>query len=214
MNKKELDSILKNHKLWLSDNSKGERANLLYADLRYADLLYADLRYADLRYADLRYANLQHADLRNTNLLHADLRYANLQRANLLHANLLYADLRNTKGLGQFIVAPKEGSFMAYKMANTKNTKCILILEVKKNYKRVNCIGSRKCRGDKVFIVGVETLKGKKFNNPGKIYSSFDSEFLYKVGKVVKAERYNPSDRIECSDGIHFFITKQEAIEY
>ena len=69
MNKKELDKILDNHKLWLrTKGNEGERANLRDAELRDADL-----RYANLSYADLRYANLRDADLRD-----ADLRYANL----------------------------------------------------------------------------------------------------------------------------------------
>ena len=45
----ELEIILRKHKLWLIDNSDGQRA-----DLRDADLLGADLRWADLRWADLQ----------------------------------------------------------------------------------------------------------------------------------------------------------------
>ena len=57
MKREELETILKNHKLWLNHEG-GERANLQYADLRYADLRKADLRYADLRKADLDYSCL------------------------------------------------------------------------------------------------------------------------------------------------------------
>ena len=97
MNKKELDKILDNHKLWLQTNGKkGERADLRYADLRsanlrYANLRYADLRYANLRYADLRYADLRYADLRSANLSSADLSSANLSSADLRSANLDYS---------------------------------------------------------------------------------------------------------------------------
>ena len=79
MDKKTLDKILDNHKLWLSSGgAKGERADLRSADLRYANLRYADLRYANLRSADLRYADLRSADLRSADLRYADLRYADL----------------------------------------------------------------------------------------------------------------------------------------
>ena len=57
MKREELETILKNHKLWLNHEG-GERANLRYADLQYADLQYADLRKADLRNADLDYSCL------------------------------------------------------------------------------------------------------------------------------------------------------------
>jgi len=87
--KDELEKILKDHKDWLADKTKGKRADLHNADLSNADLSNADLsnanlRYADLRYADLRYADLRYADLHLSNLSYADLRYANLSYANLL----------------------------------------------------------------------------------------------------------------------------------
>ena len=103
MKREELETILKNHKLWLNHEG-GERANLRKADLQYAnlrkaDLQYADLQYADLQYADLRnaylqYADLQYADLRNAYLQYADLRNAALRNADLRNAYLRYADLQ------------------------------------------------------------------------------------------------------------------------
>jgi hypothetical protein len=69
MNKKELNKILEQHKLWLeSDGEKGERADLRGANLRHADLWNADLRHADLQDADLQDAHLRRADLRGAKL--------------------------------------------------------------------------------------------------------------------------------------------------
>jgi len=97
MKREELETILKNHKLWLNHEG-GERVNLQYADLQNADLRNADLRnaylqYADLRNADLRNAYLQYADLRNAYLQYADLQYADLRNADLQYADLRYAYL-------------------------------------------------------------------------------------------------------------------------
>ena len=103
MTQEKLNEVIASHGRWLVDKSRGERANLRYAnlcganlrganlcdaDLRGADLCGADLRNADLCYANLRDANLHDADLRG-----ADLRYANLCGANLCGANLRDADL-------------------------------------------------------------------------------------------------------------------------
>ena len=60
MNKKELNSILENHKLFLQNNS-GERAYLSMAYLSGADLSMANLRGAYLSEADLRGAKLSGA---------------------------------------------------------------------------------------------------------------------------------------------------------
>jgi hypothetical protein len=84
-----LNKILKNHKIWLNDANKGERA-----DLRGADLRGANLRGANLRGADLRGANLKGAKLRGANLEGADLQRANLRGAYLEKAYLRGADLR------------------------------------------------------------------------------------------------------------------------
>ncbi|MCH7964549.1 MAG: toll/interleukin-1 receptor domain-containing protein [Bacteroidetes bacterium] len=116
MEKSKLVEILKNHKEWLRDNHKGERAYLSSADLRGADLrgailrwaylinvdlseadLYdADLCYAALSGANLSHANLSQADLRGTNLYNADLTYADLSEANLSKADLGEANFNNT----------------------------------------------------------------------------------------------------------------------
>ena len=46
--REELDKILEDHKLWLEDNTKGVRANLINANLYNADLTGADLTSANL----------------------------------------------------------------------------------------------------------------------------------------------------------------------
>jgi uncharacterized protein YjbI with pentapeptide repeats len=68
-----LDKILENHKLWLANNSNGQKADLRRANLRGADLRLADLSGADLSGADLRRANLRGADLRLADLSGANL---------------------------------------------------------------------------------------------------------------------------------------------
>ena len=92
MNKKELQKILDDHKLWLNDDG-GEKANLSGADLRYADLSDANLHDADLHDANLSGADLRYANLSDADLSGADLRGADLHGANLRGADLRYADL-------------------------------------------------------------------------------------------------------------------------
>ena len=99
MNQEKLQSVLKEHQLWLetrfSDHIEGHRADLRDANLRGTDLSGANLRDADLRSADLSGADLWGAYLRDTNLRGADLRDANLRDANLRGADLRGADLRD-----------------------------------------------------------------------------------------------------------------------
>ena len=88
LDKKELDKVLKLHKMWLNGDAGGQRANLCVVDLRVVDLRGANLCEADLHEADLRGANLRGADLRGANLYGANLRGADLSGADLSGADL------------------------------------------------------------------------------------------------------------------------------
>ena len=95
----ELQTILKNHVLWLNNKPEGVRANLRGVNLRGVNLRGVNLRgvnlrEANLREANLRGANLGGANLGGVNLEEANLRGANLEEANLGGVNLEQADLR------------------------------------------------------------------------------------------------------------------------
>jgi uncharacterized protein YjbI with pentapeptide repeats len=239
MNSEQLKEILKLHAEWLQDSSKGRRAylqganlwgaNLRGADLQGANLRSADLRSADLRSADLQGANLRGADLQGANLWGANLRGADLQGANLRSADLRSADLRsadlqganlrgaylqganleNCKGLGQFKRCPDVGSFIGYKKLTGG---AIATLKIPGDALRVNAIGSFKCRCNKAEVLQIVDIDGALVTNA--VASQHDAAFLYQTGKEVLASNYDSSDRVECSAGIHFFMTKEEAKEY
>ena len=94
MDKKELNKILKLHKMWLNEEVGGQKANLSGADLRWANLYEANLSGSNLRGSDLCEANLSGANLRETDLSEANLRGADLRWANLRGADLRWANLR------------------------------------------------------------------------------------------------------------------------
>ena len=188
-------------------------ANLYGADLRDADLYGADLRDADLRDADLYGANLGGANLgganlgganlRGADLYGADLRGADLYGADLRDANLCGADLGNVKNselaLAQTSIVPEEGAFVGYKkLANGVIAKLV----IPHDSKRLNAYGSRKCRAEKVFVL------------EGSGVSQHDQKTTYAPETWVIPDSFNEDRREECSNGIHFFITRIEAENY
>ena len=212
-------------------------ANLRSADLRSADLRSANLRSADLRSADLRSANLRSANLRSANLRSADLRSADLSGANLSGADLRSADLRSAdlrsadlrsadlsgadlrsadllnvrydECTGFFaLVCPEEGSFIGYKKANGH----IVKLRITEDALRSSAT-SRKCRCSKAEVLSITTLDGKD-DGLTSIPSNYDSNFIYRVGTTVEVEDFETDRWDECAAGIHFFITRQEAVQY
>ncbi len=182
-------------------------ADLSGANLSGADLSGADLRSADLRSADLSGANLSGADLSGANLSGADLSGANLSGADLRSANLL--NVRYNECTGFFaLVCPEEGSFIGYKKANGH----IVKLRITEDALRSSAT-SRKCRCSKAEVLSITTLDGED-DGLTSIPSNYDSDFIYRVGTTVEVEDFETDRWDECAAGIHFFITRQEAVQY
>ena len=207
MTQNELNKILKNHKHWI--NRDCEDWEGLKADLRGANLSDAYLRDANLSGANLRYANLSDADLRGVNLLGAILIGTGLSDADLRGAYLSGADLRGAKNIPFIPMAcPDTGAFIGYK-------KCaggyILKLEILQDARRSSS-NSRKCRCDKAKVLEIQNLYGD-IANVKEVKSNYDKNFIYRLGEIVEEPNFC-EDRWECAEGIHFFINRQEAVEY
>ena len=196
-----LKEILEKHQKWIVGAADGKRADLSRADLRGADLSRADLYGADLRGADLYEANLYEANLRETNLRGADLRGADLSRAEieLELINKFYP-----------ICCPEVGSFIAWKKVRGN---LIVKLEVTETAKRSSAFG-RKCRCSEAKVLDIQNLDGTSVDDVTVAYSTHDSNFAYRVGETVRVDNFDEDRRNECAPGIHFFITRQEAVEY
>ena len=193
-------------------------ANLSGADLRSADLrsanlwdadLYgADLYGANLGCADLRDADLRDVNLRDVNLGCVDLSGADLKGADLSGANLWDADLSCVKNIFFPMACPEKGSFIAFKKAG-----CYIIeLFIPSNAKRCSAT-SRKCRCSKAKVISITTLSGDK-TNITEVHSNYDPNFIYKLGEYVEVKNFDDNRWNECSTGIYFFITRQEAVNY
>lgn len=193
-------------------------ANLSGADLRSADLRSANLWDADLRCAnlsganlgcaDLRDADLRDVNLRDVNLGCVDLSGADLKGADLSGANLWDADLSCVKNIFFPMACPEKGSFIAFKKAG-----CYIIeLFIPSNAKRCSAT-SRKCRCSKAKVISITTLSGDK-TNITEVHSNYDPNFIYKLGEYVEVKNFDDNRWNECSTGIYFFITRQEAVNY
>ena len=201
-----LKTILENHRHWLAEDCAGWEA--MCANLNDANLIGANLNDANLRGANLNRANLSYASLSD-----ADLSKADLSCANLSCANLNRADLRGTENLPYIPMAcPEEGAFIGWKQAKVEGRYVIVKLEIPASAKRSSAT-SRKCRCDKAKVLEIYNLDGAVAKER-KCYSSCDKSFIYEVGKTVKVDDFDEDRWNECSRGIHFFISSQEAIDY
>ena len=187
-------------------------ADLRGANFRGADFRGADLREADLREADLSGANFRGADLRGANFRGADFRGADLREADLREADLSGANFRgaNFRNASIYfpIACPESGGFIGYKKA----AGYIVKLKILEDAKRSSAT-SRKCRCDKAEVVAIENSDGT-VASVDSVASNRDRSFIYKIGEIVSVDNFDDNRWNECTAGIHFFITRDEAVLY
>lgn len=198
-----------------------QKVNLTGANLENAILIKANLRGAILQDTNLRGAFLQDTDLRGAVLISADLRGAKMQGALLQGADLQGAILRNANLQGAcldhirvdnytafyHICCPTEGSFIGFKKC--RGGKIVKLL-IPADAKRCSATSS-KCRCDKAKVLSIEDKKG---NIVDQAISIYDDNFIYRTGAVVTAQDFDDDRWKECGRGIHFFLTKDEAMCY
>ena len=215
----ELKDTLEKHFLWLEGDPNGERADLSEANLRGANLRGADLSGADLRGADLRGANLRGADLRGADLSGAYLsgaylsgaylRGADLSEANLYGANFCGADLHESKGVNYPMTCPERGSFIGFKRVRNN---LIVELEITEDALRSSATG-RKCRCSKAKVLSITNIDGTE-SNTNSARSLWDPDFVYSVGETIEVPDFDTNRWNECAPGIHFLISRQEAVDF
>ena len=244
MDAAKLKDILDKHLKWMRDEDGGERANLSGAylsgadlsganlsganlsgaylsgaDLSGANLSEANLSGAYLSGANLSGANLSEANLSGAYLFGANLSRANLSEADLSRANLSGADLfgvsyiEKAKNLFYPIACPESGSFIGWKKARIKGSRgeCIVKLEIVEDAMRSSATG-RKCRCSKATVLEVQGINGDVLEQAA--VSDRDSDFQYIPGTVVSVPDFDENRWSECSAGIHFYITREEAVRY
>jgi len=195
-------------------------ANLSMANLQGADLQRVNLCGADLTGVILRQANLNGAklcdallfgaNLYGANLCDADLDNADLLNARLNGANLYDVDLSCTKNIPFIpIVCPDTGAFIGWKKCEHN---LIVKLEIPEDAKRLSSTG-RKCRCDKAKVLEIQNVNGEK-SATNKAFSHYDNDFVYEVGTIIIIPDFDENRWNECSTGIHFFVNRQEAVDY
>ena len=141
--------------------------------------------------------------------LGADLRGADLRGADLRDADLSGANLRDAKEIPYVPLAcPSDGAFIGWKKVHGKLVK----LQIPEDARRCSAT-TQKCRCDKALVLAITDKDG---SNPIEEIENTaqDHHVTYKVGELVLPDSFDEDRWNECSHGIHFFINKQDAIDY
>ena len=142
------------------------------------------------------------------NLCGANLGGANLRCAYLGGAYLGGADLHGAKNIPYIpLICPSDGEFTAWKKADGRLVKLLIPADARRSSATTN-----KCRCDKAMVVAITSLDEKE--EYSEVTSHTYTPLTYRAGEMVYPDSFNEDRWNECSNGIHFFIDKQDAINY
>lgn len=184
-----------------------KNAHLFKANLKGLNCVYVDFQKAYLVLTSLTRIDFSKANFKGANLEGAILSRTDFSGANLEDTNFEKTQVENIYG-GHPVVCPESGTFTAWKKA--KNY--IIKLEIPAEAKRSSATG-RECRCDKARVLAIETVDGAKADIE-EISSNYDKTFIYRVGEIVSVEDFDDNRWHNCTKGIHFFVTRQEAVDY
>lgn len=159
--------------------------------------------------------------LRNARFLKCKLVNVNLS-VNLSKVEISDCELKNiiTDSYTSFysLQCPEEGAFIGFKKANILEVsgeiiEAIVKLQITEDSLRSSAT-SRKCRCSKAKVLSISYLDGAECPEGKIAHSQYDSDFTYKVGDILEIKNFDEDRWEECATGIHFFITREEAVNY
>lgn len=128
-------------------------------------------------------------------------------------------------------IVPSHGSFIGWKKACVTDPDAgysqyiLLKLYIPADAKRLNAVTTRKCRASRAKVLaayeytlenesGTYRYRLQRYKQPGSIQAYHRGGFSYTVGEYAVPDSFDDDVTNVCSNGIHFFITKEEALDY
>ena len=177
-----------------------------------ADMSYTTVENALFDKCSLRGANFQNANLKSAAMRYNDLTGANIKGANLFAAVLEFAKLDDiifddtTKWFK--LHCPEEGAFLGYKKCfNNRLVQLLIPADAKRTSATMNS-----CRCSKAKVLTIKSFDYKEEYD--EAWSLVDENFVYRKGQWVEVLDFNEDRWQDSTTGIHFWLTREEALAY
>ena len=97
--------------------------------------------------------------------------------------------------------------------------RCIVTLLISEKTSRTGCYYEKKCRARRAKTVKIEKICAdgtlREVGNEYFARSMFTENYKnYVLGKTTYADSFDDNKKLACSNGIHFFLKKEEALAY
>lgn len=176
--------------------------------LQGATFFGASLSYSHFANADLTGTLFDRAELSGVNFRDTDLSTVSFKQATWRDAEIDSRQISPVLIRSIPLCCPEQGAFIGWKrLANDRIAKLVIT----ENSKRSSAFG-RKCRASQVLVVKITSVDGSEEFDYG--VSMYNPRFIYNVGSFATVSDFDDDRFHECASGIHFFITRQEAVDY
>lgn len=160
-----------------------------------------------LRGADLRHADLHGAMLRGADMTGADIRGANLFCAVLERAKL--DEIISDESTRFFrLHCPEQGAFVGYKKCCDDR---IVELLIPADAKRSSATCTT-CRCNRAKVMIIKSFDCSEYYE--EAWSLVDENFVYRRGQWVEVPDFDEDRWNDSTRGIHFWMTREEAVKY
>lgn len=231
------DIECKNHNLSFAIflNTKIYKSNFLMCMFTHADFTNTEINYASFWLCDMSHAMFYNARLYNTCFDVSELTFTAFSNASFYASVFDTSYIENVSALVSAknvpnipMACPDSGSFIGWKkvclgldlepsgsgfIPKMVEKLGIAKLLIPEDAKRSSATG-RKCRCDKAKVLEIQDMNGNVLNNT-IARSFYDNDFIYIAGKMIAPTLPFEENRWEeCASGIHFFISREEAVNY
>lgn len=163
-------------------------------------------------HTSLQGANFADADLGGATFRYCNLTGSHMEGANLLRANFEFAtmDAITSNDATRFfrLYCPETGPILGYKKCCNNR---IVQLLIPADAKRSSATGPT-CRCNKAKVLSIKSFDcTEEFD---EAWSFVDPNFVYPVGQWVEVPDFNEDRWMDSTTGIHFWLTRQEAMDY
>lgn len=177
-------------------------ADMSHCSIRNALFLECTFRGTDFRYADMKSAALRYDDLTGADIEGADLMCAVLEHAKL--DGIIYND--ETKHFKMH--CPEEGAFLGYKKCfNNRLVQLLIPADAKRTSATMTS-----CRCSKAKVLTIKSFDYQEEFE--EAWSLVDENFVYRKGQWVEVPDFDEDRWNDSTTGIHFWLTRAEALAY
>lgn len=183
-------------------NVRFDGANMEHTIVENALFDHCSLRHVNFEYAILRSAAMRFNDLTGANIKGADLFAAVLEHATL--DDIIFDE--QTKFFK--LHCPETGAFLGYKKCfNNRLVQLLIPADAKRTSATMNS-----CRCSKAKVLTIKSFDYQEEFE--EAWSLVDENFVYRKGQWVEVADFTEDRWQDSTTGIHFWMTREEALAY